>query len=539
MLQSIRIQNIVLVESAEVPFGPGFNVITGETGAGKSAIMAALSLVAGARSDATLIRKGADKGIVEATFEASPTAAVWDLLHDAGVEGSQTDLIVIRREISASGRSRAFVNDQLISLVILSALGSYLLEMVGQHANQELLQLDQHRAIVDSYGSLGEEKRLFSSAWKQVQDLTAEREQLTKQESQRLRDLEICLQQSEELEEGNLEEGEEESLFAEYTLLTNAEDLTQGTESLLQAISADDSSALALLAREKSTFQQLVKLDPSLREAEESFQRAIVELHEVSHVLRQYQDRIDNNPQHLAKISDRLSAINKLKRKYGPSLSEVMAFQSQLKQRVAQLQGADARLEQLVSEISVAERKADQLAIALTKRRQKTAQALAKALVTQLASLNMSKVQLEIRVTPHARSVNGDDLVEIYFAPNVGERLLSLRDCASGGELARVMLALKALLSDKSSVGTLVFDEIDANVGGETARIVGQKLAEIGQSLQLLCISHFPQVARCAQHHIQISKVEQQGRTYTRVKRLDNVTREEELRRMMGGEVYA
>lgn len=525
---------MILIESAEVIFGSGFNVISGETGAGKSAVMAALALVAGARSDVDLIRQHCKKAIVEATFHADDVHKIADLLIEAEIEVAQGESLLIRRELLASGRSRAFVNDQLVSLTSLKAIGARLIELVGQHANQELRQLESHRAVVDVFGHLAGDVAEFSAAWQQEGQLRAERATLTEQESQRIRDIETCQMQLEELHEANLQVGEEEELFAEYTLLNNSEELVNSSQSICAAIADDEGAVLTLLNREKNTLQRLVKLDPSLQDVADGFERARIELIEVQTALTQYLGRLDNRPERLSQVSDRLSLIHRLKRKYGSSIDEILTFQHKLEDGLERLQGADARLEQLEQLLAKAAERSDSLARELTKKRTLAATALSEALTEQLVTLNMPKVQLKIQITPQKRVSIGDDQVEILFAPNVGERLLSLKDCASGGELSRVMLALKAVMAGHAAVSTLIFDEIDANIGGATALIVGQKLAEIGHAMQLLCISHFPQVARFAQHHLEISKEERQGRTFTNVRVLEAADRERELRRMVG-----
>lgn len=535
MLRALSIRNIILVESVEVSFASGFTVISGETGAGKSAIMAALSLVAGARSDSGVLRKGADKGIVEATFDQSDTERTTHLLEEAGISWEKGERLLIRRELSSTGRSRAFINDQLVSLSCLKAIGDVLIEMVGQHASQELRQTDHHRLVVDLFGSLSSSREAFALAWQSLHSLTAERDQLNHQEAQRIRDMDSLLMQQEELDEANIQEGEEEELFAEYSILSNAAELMQGTETLAQAVSGDEESALRLLTKQRALMQRLVKLDAGLRESEEALERAILEMQELGCSLGQHLARLENNPQRLTQVSERLSLINKLKRKYGPLASNVCLYHARLRDKIKQLEGADARLGSLQKEVIAQEQLVDQLAQVLSQKRTQAASKLERALFQQLASLNMPKVQLQIRVQPQKRTSTGDDLVEMQFAPNTGERLLAVQDCASGGELSRLLLAIKAVLADKQAVPTLVFDEIDANIGGETALIVGRKLAEIGQSLQLLCITHFPQVARFAQTHLLISKEEEHGRTFTRIEVLNEVTRAKELQRMIGG----
>lgn len=534
MLQTLCIQNIILIERAEIGFEKGFHAISGETGAGKSAVILALGLVAGTRSDTSMIRAGAEKGVVEALFDPDDSAKVRDLLDEAGIEACPHESLVIRRELQSSGRSRAFINDQLVTLALLKSVGGRLIELVNQHASQELRELEGHRRILDLFGGHQLSLNAFAEAWRLENQLRAERDLLVRQESERLRERESCRLQRDELQAAAIREGEEEALFSDYTRLSHAEELLAGVEELSRAIGGEENSVLTLLSQQKPNVQRLSKLDLSLQELDEAYQRVLCELQEMSYLLSTYLGRIECNPERLATINERLTLMSRLKKKYGPSMLELLAYQTQLEHKLAELENADVRLESLQLQLQQAEQLTQRRAEELTAQRKAAAERLEEQLVVQLAALNMPKVRVETRLTPQKRTSHGDDLVEIFFTPNAGERLLPLQESASGGELSRFLLALKAILAEKEAVSTLVFDEIDANIGGETALIVGRKLAEIGQSCQVLCITHFPQVARLATSHLHITKQEHLGRTLTCVRTLEGAEREGELLRMIG-----
>lgn len=535
MLKQLHIRNIILIESSEIPFEAGFNVLSGETGSGKSAIMNALNLISGERADATMVRKGADKGSVEAIFDIAHIPHLIQLLDESGIEHELDAELVIRREISAAGKSRAFINNQAAQLATLRTITHFLFDIVGQHANQRLLNVQTHREILDLFGNLQSEAATFAKSWSEENALRAELEALIRSEAQRLREIDLCQMELEELTSANLKEQEDEELFAEYTRLVNAEELLQKVHEITQALSGEKLSVLGLLSRNKHPFEQLVRLDSSLTSTLEAHNNAILELQEVAHTLRNYNSRIEHNPQRTAEVNERLSQIDRLKRRYGSTLAEIQAYQQEAQQKLNRLQNADEQIEELRTKLTKLESLNNKLAQQLTAQRRKTAKLLEEAVMTQLRALNMPKVQFRCALATQPRSQHGDDQIEFFMSPNVGEHQIPVRECASGGELSRLMLALQTLLAGRSLISTLVFDEIDANIGGETAAIVGEKLKSIGQQHQVLGITHFPQVAKHADHHLQISKTEQDGRTITLVKILNKKERQAELARMLGG----
>lgn len=536
MLKHLRIQNIILIESADISFEAGLNVLSGETGSGKSALMNSLNLIAGDRTDVSMIRRGAEKGVVEAVFDTSGNSSVKALLEEGGIDHDVREELIIRREISAAGKSRAFINNQQAQLGLLRKVSDLLLDIVGQHANQKLLTVENHREMVDLFGDLKHEVVAFSKSWEEENALRVQLEELVRNEAQRLRDIEMYQRELEELSSAKLKENEEEELFAEYTLLSNCEDVTSKVNEITQVLCGEKQNALAALSRVKSSFEQLMRIDPSLTDSAKAFDNALIELQEIAYTLRNYQNRIEHNPARAAEVNERLTLINRLKRRYGTSIAEIQLYQIQIQEKLSFLEDADVHIEELRSRLKSLSDQNSHLCKKITEKRQEAASKLEKAVIKELRALNMPKVEFHVINTPQKRNRYGDDHIEFFLSPNVGEHRISIKECASGGELSRVMLALQSLLAGKEQVPSLIFDEIDANIGGETASVVGEKLREIGKQHQVLCITHFPQVAKQAQHHLQISKKEHEGRTVTLVKELNKNEREKELTRMLGGE---
>lgn len=534
MLKALHLTNIVLVESAHIEFEKAFNVLSGESGSGKSAIMNALNLIAGERSDLSYIRRGAEKGIVEAVFDIENIPALIKLLEETGIDHEAGNELLIRRELSTTGKSRAFINNQLAQISLLKQVSEHLFEIVGQHANQKLLSLDYHRHALDLYGDLTKEVAAFFQSWDHELQIEHTLQQLINSEAQRIRDCEVCRMEIEELEEANPIEGEEEELFAEYTQLSNADELLQKSGDLNRLLTGEK-GVLQALNRQKANFTQLVRLAPSLADSLTSYENTLLELDEVARALSIFEARIENNPERADKINNRLELFAKLKRKYGSTLSDINAYLKNSREKLKNLENADDQIAHLKEQLKEVSDRTNTLATTLSAKRKQAALKLQKAIEKNLRTLNMPKVEIFVEVIPQKRSRYGDDKIEIFITPNVGEHRVSLRECASGGELSRTMLSMQAVLAGKENIPTLVFDEIDANIGGETATVVGEKLHSIGTQHQVLCITHFPQVAKFAQHHMRISKKEVDGRTVTIVDTLDEKAHQNELLRMYGG----
>lgn len=533
MLRHLNIQNIILVEQASIPFTHGLNIITGETGSGKSAIMHGLSLAIGARTDTGLIRKGCEKGIIEGIFEID-NLAILSLLEEGGIEHEPDQDLIIRREIAVSGKSRIFINNQSAHLAFLRRLGLQLVQIVGQHANQTLLSLDYHRSVIDLYGDLQPVLEKYQQSYDAEKELRDKLERLIQEESKRLREIDICQRELEELEEAHLKPGEDEELFSEYTILSNAEELSAKTNEINQALSGERQPLLAVFNRIKQNLETIIKYDPSLQEVSQAFQSIYLEIQEVSHTLRNYQSRIYFDPKRLQDIDTRLTLLTRLKRKYGSTVDEMLNYQRQSEEKLKRLENGENEIEQLQSLLTQAESHTEQFAAELCLKRKDCASQFETALTKQLQLLNMAKADFIVDMQTQKRTRDGGDRVEFFLRPNIGEHQISLKDGASGGEMSRVLLALQTLLAGKEAISTLIFDEVDANIGGETATIIGSKLVEISNEHQVICITHFPQVAGQANHHLKISKQEKEGRTLTLIEKLDECNRNHELARMAG-----
>jgi len=533
MLKHLHIRNIILVEQASIPFNQGLNILTGETGSGKSAIMHGLGLAVGARTDTGLIRKGCDTGIVEAVFEILHLG-VASLLEEGGIDHEPGQELIIRREISQSGKGRVFINNQMAQLAFLRKLGQYLVQIVGQHANQSLLSLDYHRHLIDLFGNLQNLLSVYQQSFDHEKNLREKLESLIQEESRRLREIDICRRELEELDEAQLKPYEDEELFAEFSLLSNAEELSSRTNEINQALSGERHPLLANLIRQKQNLEAVVQFDPTLKDTLQAFQNAILELQEIAYTLRNYQNGLHFDPLRLQDIDARLSSLTRLKKKYGGTVEEMINYAKAAKNRLDVLENRENEIGQLQVQLKEAEQLKNRYAEELSNARQECAMQFEKAITQQLRFLNMAKAEFQVEMTRQKATREGIDRIEFYLQPNVGEHRISLRDGVSGGEMSRILLALQTLLAGKEKVSTLIFDEVDANIGGETATKVGKKLNDISREHQVICITHFPQVAGQANHHLRISKEEQEGRTKTVVVKLGETDRQYELARMSG-----
>jgi DNA repair protein RecN (Recombination protein N) len=534
MLKELRISNLILIPYAEVHFEKGFNVLSGETGSGKSAIMQALSLLMGEKADVNIIRHGTEKAAVEGLFDIDNLSIIEEILDGGGIGHEKGEILILRREISKLGKGRCWINNQAAQLSLLRKIGETLIDLIGQHANQRLLSIDNHRRILDLLGGLEEDCERFAKNWDRELTLSKLIQDTIQNEAYRLREIENCNRELEELREANLKEGEEENLFSEYTHLANAEDIVSKIHDITQLLCGDKLSVLNLLTKQISNFDHLLRLTPTLQDTAIAYRNACLELQEVAHTLRIAHAHHEPQPDKLAAISERLALVHQLKRKYGESISDILSYQQKTQEKVHHLEAADTQIDDWRNQLFDVRKQNDELALVITNKRRAAAQALIHSLTIQLRSLNMGKVEFQIEITSQNRSRTGDNRIEFFLVPNVGEKRIPIKECASGGELSRILLALQTILAGKEDIPTLIFDEIDANIGGATAVAVGEKLREIGSNHQVICITHFPQVAKQANHHIQIEKQEIDGRTVTSIKTLDREGRQLELCRMLG-----
>ncbi len=534
-LSLLRIKNLALVEDLEWQLTPGFTAITGETGAGKSIIIGALQLLLGERTDKSLIRTGTESCTVEAVFEGADLAELTSVLNESGVESSASELIV-KRSFSTTGTNRQFINGSPTTLAVLKNLGDELIDLHGPHDHQSLLSPERQLALLDGYAHTVEILREFAHAFHKLQALHAEQMELSSAESARAQEIDLLHHQIEEITNANLVAGEEEEIAALYRLAANSKRLLELAGSISRRLSEADDSILPQLAETQRLLRELEKIDPDKATLVEAHAACVVELSEISRSLGQYAEQLDLDPAQLAALEERVNLFETLKRKYGGSIAGVIGFGERATERMRRIEGRDAELERLRQEIDAVRSEVERIGRALHKARTKTAPQLTESIRTNLRDLGFRQSEFEVRLSAleEARGT-GFDAVELLFSPNPGEPLKPLRLIASSGEISRLMLAIKSSLAGQDAIPLLVFDEIDANVGGEIANAVGVKMRKLAAAHQVLCITHLPQVAAAATTQFVVTKEVIQGRTHSRLTEVSGKARQDEIARMLGG----
>ena len=540
MLNRLFIKNIVLVESCEIYFEKGLNVLTGETGAGKSVILSALSFLMGDRIDTSLLRQGAENGVVEASFDIEPGYPLFALLQESGIDHSKDDELIVRRELSSSGKSRTFINNQAAQLALLKKISGHLIESCGQHAHMRLLEKNAPLLLLDTYGNLQPLLEEFQKAYKEEISIKKQLDEIKGQSGERLHLIETCQREIEEIEKAHLKEGEDEELFSQFSQLSQKEELSSIVSECLLVLEGEQTSILSTLLRLKNNFHKLATKSLEFKDAQSSYHNALVELKEISYKLHDWQSREEFSQEELAVMELRLKQISDLKKKYGPDISDVISWKDKQHVQLLKLENQDLELEKLEECLLKAHERTELYAKRLTEKRTIEAKNFAKAIEKEIQTLNMPRAHFEIIPIKKERTLDGDEDVKFFMTPNVGEKEIDIQEAASGGELARLTLALQTILVDRALVPTILFDEIDANIGGETAGIVGKKLVAMGKKRQVLCVTHFPQVAILADTHFSILKYEKDGRTLSTIQLLETKAQKtEEITRMLGGKTVA
>jgi len=534
-LSLLRIKNLALVEDLEWQLAPGFTAITGETGAGKSIIIGALQLLLGERTDKSLIRTGADSCTVEAVFAGEELKQLNLLLAESGVEGGDGELIV-KRSFATTGTNRQFINGSPTTLAVLKKLGDDLVDLHGPHDHQSLLSLERQLALLDGYAHTGETLGEFSAAYRKLQSLRAEHASLSTAESAREQEIDLLRHQIKEISSANLTTGEEEELSSRYRLASNSKRLLELAAAISRKLSEADDAILPQLTETQRLLRDLEKIDPEKSTLADAHAACVVELSEISRTLGQYAEQLDLDPAQLAALEERVTLFETLKRKYGGSIEEVIAFGERAAERMRKIEGRDVELERLSQEIESARSEVERIGHALHKARSKAAPQLAENVRANLRDLGFRQSEFEVKLSAieEARAT-GFDAVELLFSPNPGEPLKPLRLIASSGEISRLMLAIKSSLAAHDAIPLLVFDEIDANVGGEIANAVGEKMRKLAEEHQVLCITHLPQVAAAAATQFVVTKEVVGGRTHSRLREVAGKARQEEIARMLGG----
>lgn len=544
MLSTLRIKNLALVAELSLQLQPGFNVITGETGAGKSIIIGALDLVLGERADRTSIRAGADGCSVEAVFELSSSQkAIFDILENNGLEPCADNQLILKRVFSAAGSNRQFINGSPATLQVLAAIGRELVDMHGPHEHQSLLQSARQLSILDAFAGLNPLREQFAELVRERERLESEKTELIVDERTYAQQLDLLRFQANEIETANLQADEETSLDQEFQRSSNAAKLIELSQSALSMLSEEDNALLTQAGELGKLIQSLNRIDARTSDLSASHEQATAALRELQAGLRHYGDSVDLDPQRLQQLEDRITAIHSLKRKYGATIAEVIGFGQEARRKLQALEEREGQLARIKSELDALDKKIARVGEDLSAQRRKAIPRLSKAAMEQLGALGFRQSHFDISIRTigagEAASSSGLDDIEFQFAPNPGEPARPLRAIASSGEMSRVMLALKTVLASEDQIPLLVFDEVDANVGGETAHVVGEKMLQIANQHQVVCITHLPAVAASAVWHFVVSKRAVDGRTISEIKLLEKNERIQEIARMLGGQSIA
>ena len=545
MLVELRLENYAVIDNLAVEFALGLNLLTGETGAGKSILIDALSLLLGEKASTDIIRSGAEKAVVSAVFEIEGSKAVERLLENNGLDSEDASLI-LRREIAAGGKGRVFVNNQPATVAVLRQLSPYLATVHAQ--NESLMSFDAaaRLELLDAFS--GTALEATESAFARWKEISRRIEDLERNEQDRLRLLDLWTFQRREIEDAKLQPGEDEHLETEKRVLANAEKIYSSAMQAFDLLYEGTASTSASLRAAQKHLEELSRYEPKFQEALAALDTARISVEDVGASLRDYAGGIESSPEHLAEVEDRLAIMDRLKRKYGPSLADVIRTGEEVSQKLAEMENKDETLRQLRGELNTAGQEYLKAARVISKKRYEAARKLEKLVEAEINDLAMkSKFQIEVSGTDEEGNwtASGFDQVLYLIATNPGEPMQALERIASGGELSRVMLALKATIEGKkagvgrtpspSSQRTLIFDEVDAGIGGRAAEAVGKKLKSLAKANQVLCVTHLPQIATFADHHYLIEKKDSGGRTRTTVRAITGDERTEEVARMLSG----
>lgn len=532
MLSLLHIENIAVIESADISFDQGFNVLTGETGAGKSIVIDAISAILGERAYRDMIRTGTNRASVRAIFTGVPKL---NWFQENGVEYDPET--VIQREVYLDGKNVCRVNGSLVSVTILRKLGLQLINIHGQHDSASLFDEDNHLAFLDAFGDNEGLRVTYGEKYAAVLKLRREIDSLTMDEGEKLRRMETLKYQIDEIEKAELEIGEDEMLEERRKLLQNAEKLSNGLEEAVQCLYGSDDSdgASGLLAQAEYALGRLLRFSDSFRPLHDKVSDLMYQVQDVAEEARDTRDSLNYSADELEQIESRLDVIHKLRRKYGVTCEDILNYLEKAKKELDEIEFADDHLERLKGKLQKAEKEAWDTALALRKNRQETAASMSQRILEELTQLDMPRVQFACRFQELELTASGADSVAFYMSANAGEALKPMSKVASGGELARIMLAMKNVLAEKDQVATLIFDEVDTGVSGRAAQKVAEKLRSVAEHKQVLCVTHLPQLAALANTHLLIAKSEREGRTYTSVTPLDFEGRKRELARIIGG----
>ena len=533
MLELLHIENIAIIEAADIEFAPGFNALTGETGAGKSIVIDSLSAVLGQRTSRELIRTGAEKAFVSAAFSGMAP----ELTETLGIQPEADGTLLLQREIQTDGKNVCRVNGRPVTVGQLRALGARLLNIHGQHDGQQLLDEEQHIVYLDSFGRVESLAITYAEKYKDFTDIRRQIGALQMDEAEKARRVDTLQYQIEELRRAKLTPGEEEELTARRGMLRNAEKFLDAVAGADYALNGDDSGggALSALRQAQDALSGVRHLDDAFGQLYERLGEAYSEVYDIAATVEDKRGELDVSPGELDRVESRMDLLYRLKKKYGATVEDMLDYQARCEAELAQIEDVGDTLVRLEQALSKAEKAARQAAQALSDARKAAAEQLTAQILAELQQLDMGKIRFAVDFAEKPLDSDGMDTVRFLMSANVGEELRPIHKIASGGELARIMLAMKNVLSEQDHVGTMVFDEVDTGVSGRAAQKVAEKMARISRRKQVLCVTHLPQLAAMADTHFSVEKGERGGRTYTEVRRLDREQRRRELARLTGG----
>lgn len=532
MLSLLHIENIAVIESADISFDRGFNVLTGETGAGKSIVIDAIAAILGQRAYRDMIRTGTNKASVRAVFTQVPELP-W--FAENGVEYDPET--VVHREVYLDGKNVCRVNGTLVSVTILHKLGIQLINIHGQHDSASLFDEENHLTFLDAFGDFEQIQADYREKYETVAKLRREIDRITMDEGEKLRRMETLRYQIGEIEKAELEAGEDDALEDRRKILQNAEKLSDSMQEAVECLygGEDTDGASGLLAQAEYALARLSRFTDAYAELHDRVSDLMYQVQDVATEVRNARDDLSYSADELEQIEARLDKIHRLRKKYGASCADILAYLERAKKELDEIEFADDHVERLKKKLKTAEDEAWAAAKLLREKRKETAAYLSSRILTELTQLDMPRVQFQVRFTELELTANGADSVAFYMSANAGEALKPMSKVASGGELARIMLAMKNVLAEKDQVGTLIFDEVDTGVSGRAAQKVAEKLRSVAAHKQVLCVTHLPQLAALANTHLLIAKSERDGRTFTSVTPLDLEGRKRELARIIGG----
>ncbi|RME44045.1 MAG: DNA repair protein RecN [Deltaproteobacteria bacterium] len=545
MIRELRISDLATIEELSISFAPGLNILSGETGAGKSIMMAALALLLGERADTQMIRSGAREATIEASFDETEVPGLAGHLEGMGIACEES--LVLKRIVSRTGRSRAYVNGSLVTLNMLRSLRPYLIDIHGQHEHQSLLDEATHVEIVDAYGDLLDLRRDLTRALCALTKVRKELAHLRELERSATEKADFLRFQFQEIEAAHLEPGEEEAIEEEIRILRNAEKLYEiGRRAEARLYGADD-AIVVTLASVLRDLEAGARIDPFFDPLMKTLTSARFEIEETARVMQAYCARRHFDPLRLEELEERRATIRRLKRKYGNSIPEILARKAAIAEELTAIENREEEIERCLAEVEALEGEVFEICQKLSLKRKETALLLDRQVMRELASLGMERCTFHVVQIPHHAegdagavrnlrvSHQGGEHVAFHISPNPGEELRPLARIASGGELSRIMLAIRTVLSREGGARTLIFDEVDTGIGGAVAEVVGRKLQALGRHYQILCITHLPQIAALADAHYRVAKRVVGERTHTSIRRLDEAERIEEIARMLGG----